>query len=377
MHINCNVATLNVEIEGAECPAMEILKSELSIYSDKIVAAKTDFKIQFCEPAELANQIKVRSRNPSTFADCEDGFAIDFGPARVYWSKDSEPIKIICCLPSAKQRWRTKLRSMQYSYRYETIGQIFHELILIPTLQLFYSDRMAVVHGSALTNSENEAFVFGGTGGVGKTSLMLELVGEQGYKFLADDISIINEQGAVLANLAFPKIYGYNTLGYPEMRRKLMEDRPFLDRMAWVYQMKRNGPQSVRRRINPMKFFGKRVALQGALKHLFILFRRDQESLTVENVSAEEAVQMNINIMKSEYVMLYKHLYWYEFNCLGRGTHFDPQFSFHKLWKNSQRIQSRVLENVHCKMINVPLEMTAQELKQQMAHRLESLDDNA
>jgi len=366
MLIKCNIATLNVEIEGPKCPAMDILQQELLIYGDSDTSAKTDLTIQFVDPSELASQLKIRSRNPSIFTDCEEGFSMSFGATSVYWSKNSDPVLIKCCLPSTKQRWKSKLRSQQYNYPFETIGQIFHELVLIPTLQLFYSDRFAVIHGSAIANSEEEVFIFGGTGGVGKTSLMLELVGEQGYKFLADDIAILDEQGTVLANLAFPKIYGYNTLGYPKMLKKLLANRSFLDRAAWKLKMNRSGPQSVRRRVNPVEFFDRRVALQGRLKTLFLLFRRDQPNLSVDSLSPSDATQMNLNVMKSEYSILYNHLHWYRFNCIGRGAELDSRFAYETFWENSHRIQSRVLENISCKMINVPLDMTAQELKQQM-----------
>jgi len=80
--------------------------------------------------------------------------------------------------------------------------------MLIPSI--YFNKNLAPVHCAGVSDHENRAILIGGTGGVGKTSLEMELCRNYGCSFINDDISVLDSDGWVYPNLAFPKIYGYN-----------------------------------------------------------------------------------------------------------------------------------------------------------------------
>src|SRR5690606_2404963 len=100
--------------------------------------------------------------------------------------------------------YRSKLRGMQYTHPYEEAGQLFHEACLIPALALFFYQRIVPLHASSFEAPGGAGVLVVGTGGVGKTTSELELIRANGFRFLADDISLISGDGRLYPNFAYP-----------------------------------------------------------------------------------------------------------------------------------------------------------------------------
>lgn len=66
---------------------------------------------------------------------------------------------------------------------------------------LLNETKKTFVHSSAVINNRNEVTLFAGTGGVGKTSLMIYFV-NKGYRFLSDDLTILTNKNKVYS---FPR----------------------------------------------------------------------------------------------------------------------------------------------------------------------------
>jgi len=339
---------------------MEVLDRELSIYppasSDHV-----DVNVE-CYISE-ENSPKIVSNNPKEFQRFSDGFTMNFGSTRVFWREESKPVRVRLKIPGDAKDILKKYRSIQFTHDHESVGQTFHELVLCTTLQLFFNKRFSLIHGSAIRNTENEVTIFGGTGGVGKTSLMLELAGSKSNEFMADDIAIVEPNGTVQCNLAFPKIYGYNTIGHPEILARVFKNRSRFDQIAWKLKLIRNGPSYVRRRVSPFDFFDGRVANSGKLKRLFLLFRCNTPNLQAIAVDSSVAVEMNLSVMKAEYYDLYNQMHWGSFNYFARCNEI---FSVDQLFETWRKLQTEVLEHVDCRLIKIPNVMGARALKHEV-----------
>jgi serine kinase of HPr protein (carbohydrate metabolism regulator) len=143
---------------------------------------------------------------------------------------------------------------MGYKSNIENITAILYELVLVP-LNYFFSDK-ALVHASSMKNSTNgKTVMFGGTGGVGKTSLELLLCRELGYSFISDDIAVIDKKGFVYSNLAYPKIYAYNAEGNQEIENLLFNKRSSIDKLQWKLSKNIRGLNKARRTISPDEIY--------------------------------------------------------------------------------------------------------------------------
>lgn len=353
--INRRIAGLNVTIEGESSISLAQLNKELAIYPP--TQEKTDILIHFKQ--QDAN--KAIANNPSIHKEFEDGFSASFGSAIVRWRWGHAQTLVNWFSPNPPKNWLGKFCGIQFTHPYEQIGQIFFELVLIPTLQLFYYERFLLLHGSALASvDEKNAIVFGGTGGVGKTSLELELVGKQ-YRFMADDISIVDNNGLVWANFSWPKIYGYNTLGDDSIKTRMFAGRSIVDRFCWHLRMLRYGINRVRRRVDPESFFNDNISQQASLKDYFILFRDHSSELTFTPIDAITATHMSLEVMMSEYSTLYRHLNWHKYNRIGLQQ--SPFVTIEDIFAQWQQISNLMLKDVCCFLVHLPANLSASDLK--------------
>ena len=300
----------------------------------------------------------------------ENGFRCRFSSATVTWIVRNDGLHIHLTFDENKKSWRRKLRSIQYTHPYEDIGQVFHELIVTPTL-LFFSDDLVIIHGSALENGKGRAIVIGGTGGVGKTFLEISLIFERDFKFLADDMVFIDKNGYVWPNYAFPKIYAYNVLGDEVAERKVLQDRGFLDVLQW-HLKKRISPFRVRRRVNPRIFYDGKISRGSKISDLFILFRGKYDCFSYENISVTEAADISLEIMKNELYVFFKHLLWHKVNRLLMRA--EKIIDVNRILSKWKRLYEKILDGCGCYLVKVPLESKPVELKRWFFLFLEDKD---
>ena len=350
-----------VRIDFGDGAASRLLKEELSLYRSANEHKNADIVVDMNQPGGLNG---VRLQNPQSHSEISDGFQCKFAPSSVTWRPTDQALHVDFGFNESNRSllrsFAPKWRSISYTSQVEEVGQVFHELVLIPAL-FFFSDQVTLIHGSAVERPGEGAIIFTGTGGVGKTSLELELILGHGYRFLADDICILTAGGSVHPNMAFPKIYAYNTLQDPLVRRRLLNGRSVIDKGQWAWKSRRS-PTSVRRRVNPIHFFDGRVSRDSCrLSKLFVIVRSSVREPVLCSISAEEAVSMNIETLKAEYAVIFNHIYWHKFNSmvLKRPSLIDDVQIFEK-WR---RLQTKALHAVERFLLQVPVEWSALALK--------------
>jgi hypothetical protein len=78
---------------------------------------------------------------------------------------------------------------------------------------------------------DGHAVALAAWGGVGKTSLMLQLVQHRGWQFLADDLAVLDDSGAVYRSPWRIPVYAHSLDGKGELRRRLFTGRGLVDRL--------------------------------------------------------------------------------------------------------------------------------------------------
>jgi len=348
------IASKSFAIRYGDGLASKLLQKELSLYEK--TKSPPDILVSINDKLDGNN---ILAKNPLTHAEFENGFSCNFGPAIVTWIKKKDGLYVNLTFDENRKSWRKKLRSIQYTHPFENVGQVFHELVLIPTL-FFFPEELTIIHGSALETEENKAIVIAGTGGVGKTALELFLILGKKMKFLSDDMTIIDKNGYVWPNYAFPKIYGYNVLGDKSIEEKLLQNRGIFDKVQWSL-IKKISPYRVRRRVNPYIFYNQQVSTGSKLSKLFILFRGKYTNFSIEDLSVNKAIEINLKIINSEYTTFLKHLYWHEVNRLLMGIKpiIDVESVLHKWYE----LQKGVLNNCRCYLVKIPLGSKLTELR--------------
>lgn len=125
-------------------------------------------------------------------------------------------------------------------------------------------------------------------GGIGKTSAMLKLVQEDGWRFLSDDLALIDDAGVLWRTPKKMQIYAYNTSGQPALADALLLGRGPLDRASWAWNLRRRGPSGVRRRVSAEELVGvSHVAESAMLSDILLLERADVAEFVWEPIAME------------------------------------------------------------------------------------------
>lgn len=323
------------------------LEEEFDLYPAAAGTEATPLDIVFTRDLGLTQD---RYENPAKHADLEDGFVAHFNPGSMRFQTRPDGslarVLVVAKQMSRAQEARQRRQNIQYATHREAFGQILHELVLVPAV--YFQKDLAPVHASAVQAGDGSVTMIGGTGGVGKTSLELELCRHRGFSFLADDIGIIDAGGNVAPNMNHPKIYGYNVVDDPVLERTLLKGASLGNRLQWRIKHQRS-PATVRRRISPLDLYGGHAASGGPLRRYVILVRDRSPGIDSRLLKAEEAAAMSLSVMQTEYNIFDNHVHWHEFNRSARGT--PPLLTMDAVWARWRRVYSAAFQNVECLLI--------------------------
>lgn len=311
----------------------------------------------------------VRAINPKIHIEVKDGFKTIAPKISIEIKKDKFLTANVILEHQKKGliRYLKKLYNNQYSSIDERISQIIYELVLVPSV--YFDEQNFLIHSSAFIKEGAGAVLIGGTGGVGKTSLEIELCMNRDYSFVADDISVVNDDAFVWPNLSFPKIYAYNLKGNDKLRNQIFKNRPFHDKLAWKFKHFLNGPAGVRRTVSPVDAYGKYQKDKSPIDAYYILVKRNVEEISIEKVDAKSASEMTQFIIQTEYSAFNNHILWHEFNNKMLGT--KPILKLDKVMARWKEKSEKVLSKIDCYVINVPLNIEHKKFTKHVADLIE------
>lgn len=177
------------------------------------------------------------------------------------------------------------------------VGRIIHERVIPSFVQLLHADHMSFIHGAAMADQAGRGLLISGEGGVGKTSLALELGREHGWSFISDDMVIVDEQGVMHFNANYPKLYAYNVVGDPVLEQMLLRDDGLLGLLQW--RLRKRWPNQVRREIDPATLYAATVAT-APLQWMLIVERADVSEIGLQPLDVDAAAARSTTILISE-----------------------------------------------------------------------------
>ena len=351
----------NVQVCFDASKGAAILQEELAAYPPAAPTASPDLVVRYA-PVEYTG---LRFANPSIHCEMEDGFIIRGRMATVRFRLEGDRLLGVGFYPaSAKSplmRGLRRMADMQYTSREERAGVIFHEWVAGPAA--YWAPDRALVHASSFSAARGVTLI-GGTGGTGKTSLALELCRRHDFRFVADDISFVGEDGHVWPNLAWPKLYAYNVEGDPELASRLLGGRTAADRLHWALH-RRRGAAFVRRRMAPATLYDGCDREGGPLYRYVILVREDRPDLHISDISPARAAEISVRVMQAEYAGFHNHLHWHAVNRAAEDR--PPTVSVSEVLHRWQDLLAHVLGQASCQLARIPRSMEHGAFRRRMA----------
>lgn len=354
----------NVQVCFDASKGAAILQDELEAYPPLAPTVAPDLVVRYA-PVEYDG---LRFANPTVHCEMEDGFIIRGRMATVRFRLEGDRLLGVDFYPASARsplmRGLRRMADMQYTSREERAGVIFHEWVACPAA--YWAPDLALVHASSFSDARGVTLI-GGTGGTGKTSLALELCRRHGFRFVADDISFVGEDGHVWPNLAWPKIYAYNVEGDPELARRLLGGRTAADRLHWALH-RRRGATFVRRRMAPADLYDGVDREGGPLYRYVILVREDRSDIHISDLSPARAATMSIQVMQAEYAGFHNHLHWHAVNRAAEDR--PPSVSVSEALHRQRDVLARVLGQAQCQIARIPRSMEHGAFRRRMADLL-------
>ena len=351
MKIRKNIFGQSVSFHSDNSRVFSAFDSALALYPDSVNEEYINIEINIDNHINTENLLH---NNPKDHYTYYDGFGIEYGEFFIYYQINKK-INIKCFIKEFN--FVKQFRSIGFSNLEESLSLIIHEFILLPVMN--FIPQYAPLHVSAFKNNKNgDLLLFGGTGGVGKTSLELLFCGELNYSFVADDMVVVNINSEVYPNLAYPKIYAYNLESNKSMTNVILKGRELIDIAHWYIRKKAKGLSAVRRSVPVDKLYDNfEVDKVKATKYYFLFRTNTVSEIKLESVSKDVAISNSIRILKNEfYSTFYRKIDLYEYNCnLGKST--SSLVSMLNIENNLSQVFNQFFNEVDSFIIKIPLKM--------------------
>ena len=290
---------------------------------------------------------------------------------QVCGSTDNLKVEIVCYdsrsgLAQLQPRWLRKFRNWNYLNREEEVAKNFMYSFFDYIVQCCQTGvGQTFLHASSITKGDR-GVVIAGWGGVGKTTSVLKLVTEQGWKFLSDDLGLIDEEGHIHRHPKKMQIYAYNLLGQPALKNALLSDRAMIDRLSWKFKRMTKGTKGVRRRVSAEELFGcESVGKSNKITDVFLIERADCSQIELGEISLEEAVS------RCAATLIYELNPAFKVTCASRTaglTELLPSIS--QLESEAAAIIASAFSNVTPRLIRIPIGMGPNELSDRLIQEL-------
>ena len=266
---------------------------------------------------------------------------------------------------SALYRTYRKVWDWNFLTPSETIAKnIMYNLFDLVTGAAFLEKDATYLHASTCSR-EDEALALIAWGGVGKTTSVLKLVTEEGWRFMSDDLGLVDAAGTLFRTPKRLQVYAYNVAGQPELFRRVMQGRGLADRTNWHWRLARFGDKKVRRRIGAEELFGREnVAGSATLTEAIFLERADVSKLSWSDLSAEELARRSATILVDELNVLFELVVAAESHGVDTGLG-----TLDELRERSKAVLKRALKGKPTRCLHLPLDTGPDELAAALCDR--------
>ncbi len=284
-----------------------------------------------------------------------DGFQYAAGKVRYQVRRDAEGLRVSVQVPRATVR-EIAPPAMQRFFHFNYLSHAERRVKMFVYDIFDYTAQCAqlplgqtFMHASSLVK-DSRAVALLAWGGIGKTTSMLKLVLEDGWKFLSDELGILDVDGTLHRSPKHMQVYGYNLKGQPAIRDGFFRERSAADRASWAIYRVLKSDQRVRRRLSAESMFGAGgVAASARLTQAIFLERSSGSEFRHEPVSAAALADRCTAILLREI-----DPFALVTNAVHGGGNARTLLTLGEVEAQSRAILTKVFERVPCSVLSIP-----------------------
>lgn len=344
------LGAMPIALEGSS-GFVDALRAELAPIEDKTA---TDPSISFRVVDSLASLPSAVVMNPVTAT--ADAFQYQAGRVRYEVRSQSKGLEVLLNIaePGAFRSLMpdTVQRTLHFNfldYWERRVKSFIYDIFDYVTQSSQLSFNQTYVHASSLER-DGKAIALLAWGGIGKTTSLLKLVLEDGWKFLSDDLGLLDGNGRLYRSPKNLQLYGYNLEGQPHIKSALFKNRTMADNLSWSFFKATKGNHRVRRRVSAENLFGaEHVAKSGQMNQAFFLERHRGRDFRSERITPEALADRCVAILIHEispYTLVASAIH-------GAGNH-RTIMSQGALYAQTHKILTSAFSRVPCEVIGIP-----------------------
>lgn len=301
MRNHYQLGPLRIDLEGRG-PVVDALRDELRPIETR-ATTPADVEFVFVDRLE---PLREYVRIPPLLV-ARDAFQVEYEDFAYQVRRDAERLRVRLCIRHTRYRRdpvRTAVKrwsDWNYLTPAETVAKNFMYSIFDWVTQLALVERGACyLHASSFAK-DDRAVAIVAWGGIGKTTSMLKLVIEDGWRFMSDDLGLIDRDGKLWRTPKKLQVYAYNVANQPHLASALLRDRSIADRSSWQWRLAFKGPKRVRRRIGAEALFGLNgVTTAAPLTDVFFIERAAVDDFRLEVLGADTLADRAATILLDE-----------------------------------------------------------------------------
>ena len=264
-----------------------IYRNHFNDYSSGIIAS--DYKEQ-----NLKSKTVSIINNSLFYKDGEVEFALDI----------SNPYSVLVKIfDSNNIKKSLRIFHKGFKNHLESQASLFYYRIFLMVTQLWNVNHdYSYIHAASF-EINNRSVLCSADSGVGKSSLLFALSRKKEYKFISDDLSVVNRDGSS-SFLGSPlSLKPYHLNHFPFLKPIVRNSMPFMQRLQWgILQDKR-----LIYRMSYKKIFENK-STNSDIKLCLHFCNHDKSSFDVRDITTEEFISLASTIINNEFFLLFRKL---------------------------------------------------------------------
>jgi len=257
---------------------------------------------------------------------------------------NSNPFKIIINV-SNTESFKSSLRIFNKAYKTNIELQIttFYYRIFLLFSQLWnLQNNCSYIHSSAV-DVNGKSILFTADSGVGKSALLFQLSQEEGFRFIADDLTIISDKSDSYFQGRCLSVKPYHLKYYSFLAKELKKLMGSIQRLQW----KIINDNRLTFRVTPTELFDQ-ICEKSEIKRIVHLCNHSKDIFEIKGISSDDLIGFTIPILINELYLANHKL------DTVASLPTSPFQSTDKMYSATKNIFSQAFNNVDIKLIFVP-----------------------
>ena len=214
------------------------------------------------------------------------------------------------------------------------------------------------VHSSVIYNSKtNKSLLITGTGGCGKTSIIIELLNNNYFYYVAEDFGIVDSDGNTFFNPKAISIYATD-IEHGQSQLKEYFNSLSIKEKAVFFLKRRIFKMNPLFKISPHILFKNKIKNKSKIEHVIYFSRRDVSQFEILNISYDKFINRILNASMRELKTLNELLML--MNANAPDSYLIP--SFEEIQQKTRSVYSKAFLNTKNKLLIIPHKSTPNEV---------------